>query len=393
MYLIDLKDGKLDSMLKKVGVHPGSLEIFRKKAEIYPVFIPQVKASLANILKQEMLSSKGDAIVHAGTVSCRVKTTPVVLLGNISQYEDLIRKLLRQELLSLTQIAEELQKILEGLKNPVTQQVSIRGRILDYSKPQVMGILNVTQDSFYDGGKYSDVDAVLKAAAEMVNNGATILDVGGESSRPGAEVISAEEEVRRVIPVIERITSELDVVVSVDTTKASVAESAISAGAEIVNDISGLTFDPHMGDVVASTGVLLVLMHIQGTPRTMQQNPVYEDVVGEILNYFARQIHYAVECGIAMENIILDPGIGFGKTLEHNFEILRHTQTLTQFGLPVLIGASRKSMIGAVLNVEAKDRLFGTLGVHAAAYQKGASIFRVHDVKEHVEMFRLMERI
>ena len=250
------------------------------------------------------------------------------------------------------------------------------GRVL------IMGILNVTPDSFSDGGRFLSPDAAVKRALIMEKEGADIIDVGGESSRPGAEPVPVEEELRRVIPVLERLRGKLRIPISIDTTKAEVAEAALRAGASIVNDISALRFDPAMASVVAEFGAGLVLMHMLGTPKTMQQAPHYEDVVTEVRDFLAERAQYAQSQGIPREAIAVDPGIGFGKTVEHNLELLRRLPELVELGFPVLVGPSRKSFIGAILGLGVEERLEGTLAACAVAVVRGADILRVHDVRE-----------
>jgi len=258
----------------------------------------------------------------------------------------------------------------------------------------VMGILNVTPDSFYDGGRYARAEAAVQRALQMVQDGADIVDIGGESTRPGSQPVPEEEELRRVLPVIEAVRGQVDVPISIDTTKSRVAERALQAGACMVNDISGLGFDPRMAEVVARHGALCCVMHIQGTPQTMQQNPQYEDVVRDIRRYFEERLALAERAGIPRENIWLDPGIGFGKTVEHNLEILRRLREFTAFGLPILIGTSRKSFIGKILgDLPPEERLEGTAATVAIAIMNGANAVRVHDVREMVRVARMTDAV
>ena len=257
----------------------------------------------------------------------------------------------------------------------------------------VMGILNVTPDSFSDGGLYAEPERAVEHAVEMIKAGADIIDVGGESTRPGADPVPAEEERRRVLPVIQALRRQSDVLISIDTYKAEVARAALDAGADIVNDISGLGFDEEMPGVVASTGAGLVLMHIRGTPRTMQQNPVYRDVVREIGETFAERLAKAEKAGISPEQVVLDPGIGFGKKLQHNLEILRRLKEFRRFERPILIGPSRKSFIGAILDLPPDQRLEGTAAAVAVGIANGADVVRVHDVREMVRVVRVADAI
>jgi dihydropteroate synthase len=256
-----------------------------------------------------------------------------------------------------------------------------------------MGVLNVTPDSFSDGGTYSAPDHAVARALEMVEEGAAIIDVGPESTRPGAEPVSTSEQIDRAVPVIEAIRARNDrVALSIDTQVASVADAALRAGADVVNDISALRGDSNMAEVVASSGAAIVLMHMRGTPTDMQVGggPRYDDVVSEIAAFLQRRAEYAQRCGIDASRIILDPGIGFGKRVEHNLAILRHLDRLLALGYPVLIGASRKSFIGHVLQIEEPlQRLFGSLACASIAAMAGVSILRVHDVRATMEVVRL----
>ena len=260
-------------------------------------------------------------------------------------------------------------------------------------RPLLMGVLNVTPDSFFDGGLYqSPADAVARAK-QMVEEGVDIIDIGGESSRPGSEPISENEELKRLVPVVEALHGLVPVPLSVDTTKSGVARRAIEAGAAIVNDISAMTFDPDMARVVAESGAGIVLMHMQGVPKTMQRAPRYGDVVREVQGFLAGRIEAACAAGISRKRIILDPGIGFGKLLEHNLTLLAHLRTLTELARPLLVGISRKGFIGQILQRSACERLFGTAAAAAMAVQQGAAILRVHDVAAMRDVSRTVSAI
>jgi dihydropteroate synthase len=290
-----------------------------------------------------------------------------------------------------------LKKIKTSLDNYLRSDYKIkcRGKILDLgSRTAIMGILNVTPDSFSDGGRFAEFGPALAHAREMAAGGADIIDLGGESTRPGAEPLSEQAELDRIIPLTERLASELDIPLSVDTYKASVAAKALRAGASIVNDISGLRFSPDMAKVVADSGAAVVIMHIQGTPRNMQQNPVYKDVVGEILSYLEEGIGIALNAGVERDQILVDPGIGFGKTLEHNLEILNRLDEFRVLGRPVLVGTSRKKFIGTVLDVPVPEqRREGTAATVALAIERGASVVRVHDVAPMAQVARMSDAI
>jgi dihydropteroate synthase len=256
-----------------------------------------------------------------------------------------------------------------------------------------MGIVNVTPDSFSDGGAFFDRPAAVERALQMVEEGADIIDIGGESTRPGAGDVPATEELERVVPVIEAIAAATSVAISVDTSKAIVAKAALDAGAAIVNDVSALRFDPGMAGVVASFRAGVVLMHMQGSPRTMQSNPTYSDVVEDVAAELSGWAGGAREAGIAKEQIVVDPGIGFGKNREHNLLLLKHLDRLAGLGYPVLIGASRKSFIGATLDLPVGERVEGTAAVVAWAAAHGAAIVRVHDVTHMLRVVRMIEAI
>ncbi|MBM4128761.1 MAG: dihydropteroate synthase [Nitrospira sp.] len=266
---------------------------------------------------------------------------------------------------------------------------------LDFSKKTyIMGILNVTPDSFSDGGLYFDRTKAIKRAFQIIEEGADMIDIGGESTRPGSEPITIDEELRRTIPVIEVLAGNIKIPISIDTYKSEVAKKALDAGASMVNDISGLRFDPLMADVVSMYGVPVVVMHIKGTPRDMQQNPVYEALIPEIMDYLRTSIHIAEQSGIPGDRIIVDPGIGFGKTFDHNLEIINNLQEFTLLEKPILIGPSRKAFIGKILgDVPAQERIEGTIAAVAICVMKGANIVRVHDIREIAKVVKVVDAI
>ena len=258
----------------------------------------------------------------------------------------------------------------------------------------VMGVINVTPDSFSDGGRFTTVDAALRQAETLVEQGAHILDIGGESTRPFSEPVGVEEELRRVAPVVEAVARRFPVPISIDTTKAVVAKAALDSGATVVNDISGLRFDPAMAELAASRGAVVVLMHMKGTPRDMQVAPYYEDVVEEVLGFLRERAAYAKERGIAPERIWIDPGIGFGKRLEDNLALLRHLHRFKELGHPLLVGHSRKSFIGTVTGIEApEERDVATAAVAALAAAQGADVVRVHNVAMTVQALKMADAI
>ena len=261
--------------------------------------------------------------------------------------------------------------------------------------PVIVGVLNVTPDSFSDGGDFLGPERAVARAATMLNEGAQIIDVGGESTRPGSDPVSPEEEARRVVPVIRGIVAERPgAIVSVDTYRSGTAEAALRAGASVVNDVTALRGDPRLAEVVADARCPVILMHMLGEPKTMQRDPRYGDVVREVRGFLAGRAELAVAAGVREENIILDPGIGFGKTLEHNLALLNHLDSIVELGFPVLVGASRKSFIGGITGVgEAKERVPGTVATTVLAYERGATLFRVHDVRANREALAVARAI
>ncbi len=259
-------------------------------------------------------------------------------------------------------------------------------------KALVMGILNVTPDSFYDGGRYADMQSAVRRAFEMMDEGADIIDVGGESTRPGAIAVSPEEEIARVCPVIEEIAKKTRAIISIDTTKPAVAREALRCGASMVNDISGLTFDEGIASAAAEADAFLVMSHIRGTPATMQDDTRYDDLLGEIRAFLEKAIEKAIAAGVKKEKIIIDPGIGFGKSLEGNYVILRNISFFKEMGYPLLVGLSRKSLIGKLYGSD-EDRLPATIALNALAVYAGADIIRVHDVKPHVLSLKAVEKL
>ncbi len=317
----------------------------------------------------------------------------VVLTGTFDQLKRTVRSITANNhiLGNLTQKIESL------LDNHVRSdyKINCRGKILDLgSRTHVMGILNVTPDSFSDGGLYVDVEKACAHAREMAVQGADIIDIGGESTRPGADPLPVEEEIGRIIPIIEHLAAELTQPLSVDTYKAAVAKKALEAGASIVNDISGLRFSPDMAKIAADYGAAVIIMHIKGTPRDMQQNPVYDDVVTEVMSYLAEGIEIAVRAGVDRERILIDPGIGFGKTLEHNLTLLDRLVEFRSLGRPIVLGTSRKKFIGTILGIPVPaQRIDGTAATVALGIERGASVVRVHDVARMTQVARVTDAI
>ncbi|TLU62009.1 dihydropteroate synthase [Thalassotalea litorea] len=269
------------------------------------------------------------------------------------------------------------------------KQLTFKDHILDLATPKIMGILNVTPDSFSDGGQFSNIDVALAAAEQMIIDGVSIIDIGGESTRPGAADVAVNDELARVIPVIEAIKQRFDILVSIDTSKAQVMTAAASAGADLINDVRALQ-NPGCIDIVAKTQLPVCLMHMQGLPRTMQDAPHYDDVLQDVIQFFKERIKVCEQAGIQRKNIIVDPGYGFGKTLQQNYQLLANQHELQELGLPILAGISRKSMIGNLLNRPVAERLSGSLSAAVIAAMNGASIIRVHDVKETADAINVL---
>ncbi|NNC85041.1 MAG: dihydropteroate synthase [Bacteroidia bacterium] len=270
--------------------------------------------------------------------------------------------------------------------------ITCRGKLLDFSETKIMGIINVTPDSFFDGGKYQSDKAILKRAESLIKDGASILDIGAMSTRPNAKVIGVREEISRLIPAIKAIRKEFnEVIISADTFRATIAKQAVDSGADIVNDISGGTLDSNMFEMVGELKVPYVLMHIKGTPQNMQVNPTYKNVANDVLKFFTKQVHQLRMKGV--NDIIIDPGFGFGKTTEHNYSLLNHLQDFQLFDCPILVGISRKSMISKVIDVTSKNALNGTTVLHTLALLNGANILRVHDAKAAMEAIKIVGQL
>jgi len=270
--------------------------------------------------------------------------------------------------------------------------LNLAGRQLDLTQPCVMGILNVTPDSFSDGGKFIAPDAALVQVRQMIADGAAIIDIGGESTRPGAESVNETEELVRVIPVIEAIRQESDIPISIDTSKPQVMRSAVRAGANLINDVYALRAEGTLA-TAAELDVPVCLMHMQGEPRTMQQSPIYDDLINDIKEFLAARIDACLDAGIKREQILLDPGFGFGKTPEHNLSLIKHLDQFSDLGLPILAGVSRKSTIGYILNKEVDDRLYGSIALSAIALCNGASVIRTHDVAATMDAIKIYQAL
>jgi dihydropteroate synthase len=364
--------------MKKMGVDPTGVRLMEGNTLHFNLKIEGIEPRTANLLKQEMLALGGDVAVDGRGLDCSAEKTDALLMGTQKHFEKLILKL--EQYPDLIPLGQSINETLKNISK--TQYViRCRKRTLTLGKRTLlMGVLNVTPDSFSDGGLFYDKEKAISRGMMMVEEGADIIDIGGESTRPGSKPLELEEELRRVIPVIKSISAKVDVPISIDTYKSFVAQKAIGAGAEIINDISGLNFDPGLANVASREDVPLVLMHIRGTPETMQKNVHYDSLFSEIIQYLKGSIHTAESAGLDPCQIIIDPGIGFGKTVEDNLFIIRNLPEFRILGKPILLGTSRKSFIGKILNAEVEDRLEGTLSSVAIGVLNGANIIRCHDV-------------
>ncbi|MEI6205598.1 MAG: dihydropteroate synthase [Desulfuromonadales bacterium] len=366
--------------LERIGADPTGVAMMAGKMFTRCLRVNSLQCRQANILKQEMLALGGDAAVARGTVACSIKSTDVILIGTDKQLLQLSEKLKAQPF-GLPALAAVLAGLLTDIVRLPGRWITSRREFL-LKRPLIMGILNLTPDSFSDGGLFNNPDCGFEHALMMEAEGADIIDIGGESTRPGARQISADEELGRIMPVIERLAGRLRCAISVDTWKSGVARAAISAGAEIINDISGFSFDPQMAAVAAECGAAAVLMHTRGRPDVMQRDTGYVDLMSGITEELQNSVSRALEAGIARDRIAIDPGIGFGKSASGNLEILRRLGELKSLGLPILIGTSRKSFIGKILGqASASERIYGTVATVALCVANGASILRVHDVR------------
>jgi len=366
--------------MRLAGCSEAGIERMAPKAEGMALALEQVDAAAANLLKQEMLAVGGDAALAHETWAGGPAATGLVLVGTRLQFETLLVGLGGAP----RGVPEIGRAIAEALEHHSRRrfELDLAGRVLVVGPaPALMGIVNVTPDSFSDGGECFDTAPAVARAVEQAGAGADILDIGGESTRPGSESVGEDEELRRVIPVIEKLAGRVDVPISIDTRRGRVAREAIAAGARIINDVSGLQGESEVAAAAADTGAAVVIMHMLGQPRTMQVSPRYDNVMADICRYLRAGMDLARQAGIRENRIIVDPGIGFGKRLEHNLEVLARLGQMRSLGRPILVGPSRKQFIGELTGVETPAaRTFGTAAACAMAVAAGALILRVHDV-------------
>ena len=368
------------ALFKKIGVDPYGIDAMASKTINVNILIENQPCKIANVIKQEMLSIGGDAAVARGSVSCSVPVSDILIMGTVKQFIALAKKIEKQPF-GLSLIAHDMSEILVNISRNEYILKTSRRKLTLGNKTLIMGILNVTPDSFSDGGLFYSQQKAVEHGLQMAAEGADIIDIGGESTRPGAMSVTASVELKRVLPVIESLVQQAKVPISIDTKKAQVAREAIAVGAEIVNDISALNGDKKMATAIKETGAAVVLMHMRGTPQNMQKgNLVYADIMGEIIAYLKKSSQTAVKAGIEKDCLVIDPGIGFGKTPEDNYKIIKSLSELKGLGMPVMVGTSRKSFIGKLTGGEPRQRLEGTAATVAAAIMNGCHIVRVHDV-------------
>jgi len=372
--------------LAAVGASPPGVRLMAPKAVHRLIKLSGVDPRQATVIKQEMLAAGGDAATHRGVLDGSAATSDCLLMGTLRQYELFCAKL-RMQPFGLAGLSDRIREVLDNMEGTGVFRLNCRGRELVLGeRTLVMGILNVTPDSFSDGGRYLDPRQALDHALAMVEDGADIIDLGGESTRPGHRPVEAAEQIRRIMPVLEQLRDRVPVPVSVDTSNAAVARAALEAGASIVNDQWALTADEEMAGVVAAYGVPVVLMHNgSGTG--------YRDLMGEIAAFLRRSIDLGVRAGISPEQMVIDPGFGFGKTPAQNLAVLARLRELAGLGRPILVGTSRKSMIGKVLDLPPGERVEGTAATVALAVAAGAAVVRVHDVRQMVRVARMTDAV
>ena len=376
--------------MQDIRVDPYGIKIMLPKAITHLLRVNSVSNITANILKQEMLSLGGDVAVARDALTGKTRKTDCLLMGNLSQFNRLKGKLNRQPF-GLDKLAGDLSRALTNYQRDNFIIELGRHKLSLGKRAHIMGIVNVTPDSF-SGDGLCQLPAIIDYAEKTAEDGADIIDVGGESSRPGAKAVSIKEELARTIPVIKALSKKIKKPISIDTYKPEVAKVALDNGAVLVNDVTGLR-NPRMAKLIARYKAAVVIMHMLGNPRTMQKDPHYSSLIDEIIEYLERAINLAQDAGIDKEKIIIDPGIGFGKTLKHNLEILKRLAEFKALGRPILVGTSRKSFIGKILNVAPQERIFGTVATCVSAVQNGAKILRVHDVGKVKQALKVLDAI
>jgi dihydropteroate synthase len=394
-------DVEIIAEMAKVNAEDAGIRHMLPKARHYLVKLEHVRRPIVHILKETFLSNGGDAVVSRDVITAAIEHCDVILTGTRKHFQRALLAL-REQGFGCDSLAGEVEAAIrhfDGAPNVPRADACADARLGTMfdaigRRTLVMGILNVTPDSFSDAGKYADTSEAIDHAFDMATNGADIIDIGGQSTRPGSEEVSLSEEMDRVAPVVQELADKLNIPISVDSYRAEVAEAALDAGALMVNDISAATFDPEMPALLARRRCPAVLMHILGNPKDMQTNPEYGDLMGDISRSLRERLEALADAGVDGKLLIIDPGIGFGKTPEHNLEILRRLAELKSIGRPILVGTSRKSTIGKVLGgLPPEERLEGTAATVALSIAHGADIVRVHDVKEMVRVSRMTDAV
>lgn len=386
----------LPSAMEEINVDPRGISLMSPKGEILAIKLHQLKSKWCNILKQELLSVGGDVAVSKDMLYHGTSPSDCIIIATLKQIGNLLKKLTDQPS-SIRKIGNIIDKTVENYRKENYTLKLPDGKIqLNNYDPLIMGVLNLTPDSFSKDGVYKEdleIDEIVKKALEIEKAGADIIDIGGESTRPGSEKIAVDKEIKRVIPVLKAIKEEIHIPISIDTYKSEVAQRALQAGASILNDISGLTADRNMPPLLSHYKPAVVLMHKQGAPKDMQKDPSYHDIMKQITAFLRKSTGIALKAGLKKENIIIDPGIGFGKTTAHNLFLIQNLQEFKTLGYPILIGTSRKSFIGNITGKDVSGRLMGTAASVALAISNGANIVRVHDIEEMKEVCDISKSI
>jgi dihydropteroate synthase len=372
--------------LAAIGCDQWGVQHMTGKAVFRVLKLKDLTPTQANIIKQEILSAGGEAAVSRGVVNHSVDLTDMLMMATEMQYKKVCSKLKMQPF-KLKHLAGKIERVLNNLEANRTWEMDCRGKMLTFGeRTLVMGILNVTPDSFSDGGKHNLVDQALEHALKMVEDGADIIDIGGESTRPGFTAVTVAEELERVVPVVKKLATQINVPISLDTTKAEVAKQALEAGAHIINDIWAGQADVNMFSVAAQYKAPVMLMH-------NQQGTEYKDLMFDIIEFLEQTAEQALQAGVDKDKIIIDPGVGFGKTHQQNLAVMRHLNELKLLGYPILLGTSRKSIIAKTLNLPVDQRMEGTAATVALGIAKGVDLVRVHDVKEMVRVCKMTDAI
>lgn len=383
--------GSFIQEMQKMGIPAKAVEIMGDKGRIEPVKIFQVRSPAANIIKQDLLSLGGECATEPSAITCSSQYVDILLLGTRGQYKKLTEKLdLQAEWFGLAKVIQDINSYLEP-GQLLTKLAD--GRTITYEKTKIMGILNVTPDSFYAPSRVKEETNLLTRAEAMLKNGADILDIGGESTRPGSEAVSETEEVKRVVPVIKSLKAHFpSCIISIDTRHSTTAKEALLAGGDIINDISAGEGDPGMLPLAKKSQAPIILMHMRGTPQTMSHEISYDNVVDQVAAYLQERMLACYKAGLGEDKIILDPGIGFAKGVQENLALLGQLTAFTGYGVPVLLGTSRKTTLGAVLGgLPPEERLEATLATSCQGVFAGVNIIRVHDVKANFRAVRMLE--